>query len=230
MSKKRVIQFIFLITVSFVQVLYSSEKTIAVLDFENNSIFNAHEYESLCKGFAEILITELNQVKNLRVVERQKLRLLLDELKLSQSGIITPESTVKIGHLLGAQHLVFGGFIVTGQKKIRIDVRIVEVETGLTVKASEVTGKTRRILSLVKQLSKQILKGLTIRLTKNEEDYYKKAKNIELDTVILFSKGLEYEDRGEIETAKKIYMKVLKVEPDFHRAKVRLQQIANVTK
>ena len=153
---------------------------------------------------------------------------LLDELKLSQSGIITQESTVKVGHLLGAQHLLFGGFIVTAQNKIRIDVRIVEVETGLTVNASEVTSKTKRILSLVKQLSKQILEGLTIHLTKKEEDFYKKVKNIELDTVILFSKGLEYEDRGEFETAKRIYMKVLEVEPNFHKAKVRLQQISSV--
>jgi TolB-like protein len=202
---------------------YPSETTLAVLDFENNSFLNPEEYSPLSKGLAEIMITELNQLQAIHVVERQKLRSLLDELKLSQSGIVSATSSVQIGKMLGAQHLVFGGYMVTLDEKIRIDVRIIEVETGLTIKAGEVTGKTKQVLSLVKKLSKKILKDLNVRMTKREEKSFNKSQKLDMKAVVLFSKGLEFEDREEWEKAKEYYRKTLQIEPQFQQAKVRLQ-------
>ena len=59
---------------------FATEKTLAVLDFENNSLFNVQENQPLSKGLAEMMITELNKIQAVRVVERQKLRSLLDLL------------------------------------------------------------------------------------------------------------------------------------------------------
>ncbi|MCJ7812186.1 CsgG/HfaB family protein, partial [bacterium] len=138
---QRLVCFIFFISVP----VFAADNTLAILDFENNSFFNPEEYQPLAKGLSEMMITELNQVEALQVVERQKLRSLIDELKLSQSGILSEESSVEVGKMLGAQHLVFGSYMVTPDKKIRIDVRIVKVETGLTIKASQVTGKEKEL-------------------------------------------------------------------------------------
>lgn len=201
------------------------ETTLAVLDFENNSFFNPEEYGPLSKGLAEIMITELNQLQSLHVVERQKLRSLLDELKLSQSGIVSAESSVRVGKMLGAQHLVFGGYMVTLDEKIRIDVRIIEVETGLTIKAGEVTGKTKQVLSLVKKLSKKILKDLNVRMTKREEKSFNESQKLDMKAVVLFSKGLEFEDGEEWEKAREYYRKTLQVEPQFQQAKAHLQAL-----
>ena len=205
--------------------VFSNENTLAVLDFENNSLVNPEENQPLSKGLAEMIITELNQIQALRVVERQKLRSLLDEIKLSQSGAISEATTVRAGKMLGAQHLVFGGYMVTFGDKIRIDVRIVEVETGLTLKASEVTGKTRQVLSLIKKLSKKILKDLDVRLTKNEERSLDKSDKMDMKAVVYFSKGLDFEDLQEWEKAKACYQQALKMEPKFHQAKMRIQRL-----
>jgi len=209
---------------------FSDETTLAVLDFENNSLLDPEEYISLSKGLAEIMITEMNQVKAIRIVERQKLRSLLDELKLSQSGIISNESTVQVGKMLGAQHLVFGGYMVTLDKKIRIDVRIVEVETGLTIKAVEVTGKTKDVLSLIKRLSKKILTDLDVRLTKGEEEFFNKSENFDMDAVLFFSKGLEFEELGQLEEAGRCFKKALQIEPHFQQAGIRLQKLSEAGK
>jgi TolB-like protein len=198
--------------------------TIAVLDFENNSLFNREEYQSLSKGLAEMMITGLNQAGSLRVVERQKLRSILDELKLSQSGAVSEESSIRAGKLLGARHLVFGSFLTATDTKIRIDVRIVEVETGLTVKANEVTGKTKDILSLIAKLNDKILKDLNIRLAENRKKS-EMSGEINPKAVMLFSQGVGYEDAGDTSQAAECYRKALKIEPDFQQARIRLQAL-----
>jgi TolB-like protein len=201
---------------------YEPAPTLAVLDFENNSFFKPEEVQSLSKGLAQILITELNRSGAIQVVERQKLRSLMDELKLAQSGVTSEQGSLQVGKMIGARHLVFGGFMVMMDDKIRIDVRIVEVETGLTIKAGEATGKTKDILSLVQKLSAKILKDLDIRLTQNAETPGK----IGIEALKLFSKGIEFEDRGEKAKALECYRAALDKEPDFQQAKDRAARLS----
>lgn len=205
--------------------LAAVEKTLAVLDFENNSLMNPEQYQPLAKGLSEIMITELKQVESIHVVERQKLRTVIDELKLSQSGIVSEESSVEAGKMLGAQHLVFGSYLVTLDKKIRIDVRIINVETGLTVKASQVTGKEKELLKLIVKLSKKILEDLDVQMTKAEEDLFNDSEALDMESVVLFSKGLELEDRGLMSEAGICYEKAIEIEPKFQQAITRLGQL-----
>ena len=204
----------------------ANKNTLAVLDFENNSFFNPEQYRALSKGLADMIITELSQVHSIHVVERQKLRALMDELKLSQTGIVSDQSSLQVGRMLGAQHLVFGGYMVAMDNTIRIDVRIVEVETGLTIKAGEVTGKTKQVLQLLKKLSKKILKDLNVGMTKEEEDVLKTSQKLDMDAVVFYSQGVEHEDAQEWEKAKACYTKALEVEPEFQQAKLRLQRLS----
>ncbi|MBN2030784.1 hypothetical protein JW824_11125 [bacterium] len=208
--------------------LWAAENTLAVLDFENNSLLNPDEYQPLAKGLSEIMITELGQVQAIHVVERQKLKSVIDELKLSQSGLVSENGSIEVGKMLGAEYLVFGSYMVAFDKKIRIDARIVNVETGLTVKASQVTGKEEDLLSLISKLSKKILEDLDVRITKAEEDLFDESRSFEMDSVVLFSKGLELEDQGLWEEAEKCYEKVIEIEPKFKQAIDRLGQLSNM--
>ena len=217
----------FIICILLASVGYTHEATIAILDFENNSLFKKDDYNSLSKGLAEMMITELSQVESMDVVERQKLRALLDELKLSQSGLMDEDHSLQVGQMLGAEHLLLGGFMVAMKEKIRIDLRIVEVQTGLTIKAEEVTGKAKDILSLIKKLSKKLVKDLNIKMTKNEEKALSKSKKLDMEAVLFFSKGLEAEDNHNLKQASEMYQKALKIEPDFDQAKIRLESVSS---
>jgi hypothetical protein len=159
------------------------------------------------------------------VVERQKLRSIMDELKLSQSGAISEESSLRAGKLLGAQHLVFGGFMVATDNKIRIDARIVEVETGLTVKANEVTGKTRDILGLIAKLNDKILRDLNVRIAENQKRSNEPGP-VDVKALMFFSQGVGFEDNGDLEKAAACFKQALSIEPDFQQAKIRLEQLS----
>jgi len=199
--------------------------TLAVLDFENNSLFDKDSYASLSTGLAEIMITELNKVSSLQLVERRKLRNLLDEVKLEQAGISEESQSLQVGRLLGAKNLVFGSFMVAPDKKIRLDLRIVEIETGITIKAEEVTGKAKDVLELVQKLSKKLLKDLNVAMTQAEIKALEDSKSVDFKAITLYSNGLQFEDKGQIAEAGKCYKEALRISPEFEQAQKRLEAL-----
>jgi len=70
------------------------------------------------------------------LVERERLLGLLQELNLG-SGELADESTgLRIGRLVGARLMMFGSYQVVAMQ-MRIDLRMVDVETGKVVRAAE---------------------------------------------------------------------------------------------
>ena len=200
-------------------------KTLAILDFSNNSLIDKEKYASLSQGLAEIMITELSKVQSLKLVERQKINSLIQEMQLSQSGIVSEDAGIQVGKLLGAHFLVFGSYMISFNNKIRVDIRIVEVETGITIKAGEVTNKVSKLFEIIKKLNKKITKDLDVKLTNDEK---KALMNSEasLDVISCFSNGLEFEEANRIDDAKKMYQKILDRVPDFEPAKKRLRELS----
>src|SRR3989442_14685179 len=95
-----------------------AQKRVAISYFDNNSKDKA--WDPIQKGLADMLITDLSQLKSVQIVEREKLNSILDELKLQQSKYIDPATAVKIGRGAGAQYLLTGGYEFDGEA-MRID-------------------------------------------------------------------------------------------------------------
>ncbi|MDZ7265553.1 MAG: CsgG/HfaB family protein, partial [candidate division KSB1 bacterium] len=199
-------------------------KTIAILDFSNNSLIDKEKYAALSSGLAEIMITELSKVQSLQLVERQKINAIIQEMQLSQSGLISEAAGVQVGKLLGAHYLVFGSYMVSFGEKIRIDLRIVEVETGVTIKAEEVTDKVSKVFDSIKKLNEKITKDLNVKLTASEKDALSKG-DVSLEVIQYFSTGLELEKAGKLNEAKKMYQKALAKDGNFKPAKKRLGEL-----
>ncbi|MBS3906782.1 MAG: hypothetical protein KGZ49_07075 [Syntrophaceae bacterium] len=97
---------------------------------------------SLSKGvwpdLGDILSSQIIEVLKKRgdyvVVERQRLLLALKELRLGTTELADETSRLKLGKMLGARWMVFGGYQIIGDK-MRLDLRLVEVETGKIKKA-----------------------------------------------------------------------------------------------
>lgn len=83
--------------------------TIAVQPFVNKG---SPQFATLAKGIAAMIISDLSQVPGLKVLERQKVQKLLDEIRLNQSGLVEAEAMVKAGRLVRAEKVVFGNFEV----------------------------------------------------------------------------------------------------------------------
>ena len=105
--------------------------SLVVGQFSYNQSFNR-----LTKSIQEKLVTEMAS-KGMQVVERDQLERVLKEQKLGYSGLINTHSAQKIGQLLGADGMMLGTINDMGNS-ITINARLVDMETGKTVKASEV--------------------------------------------------------------------------------------------
>ncbi|NOY78937.1 MAG: tetratricopeptide repeat protein [Calditrichaeota bacterium] len=205
-------------------------KTLAVLYFQNNSLADRQNMDPLRKGLADMLITELSKIQALKVIERSQLQQMIEEMKLGQSGLVDEQTAQKVGRLLGAQTLLLGSYVVMFGGKMRIDARIVEVETGRTLEAEEVTGKVKDLFKMVQKLSRKIAKALDVKLTKGDKKRLKTAQNKSFDAALYYSRGLELEDTGKWEQAKAMFEQALKINPKYTSAREELAKIQSKEK
>ena len=227
MRKALFILFIFLLgfVVLSLGEAIAGKRTLAVLYFENNSLAKKAEMEPLRIGLADMFITEFAKIEQFQVVERSQLQQIFEEMKLGQSGMLDGNSAQQVGKLLGAQNLLLGSFMNMFDGKLRIDIRIVEVETGLTLKAEEETGSPKELYKLITQLVGKTLKDLDIKISKADVQRLSQVENTSFDAALYYAKGLEYEDANDLSNAKKMYQMALKKNEKFAKAQERLQTL-----
>jgi len=75
------------------------------------------------------VIRRLSRAKNLKLIERTRLDLVLAEQKLGESGLISKNDAIKIGSILPVDSVVAGTYRYRDEK-IRVNGRIVDVTTG----------------------------------------------------------------------------------------------------
>ncbi len=124
---------------------YEKRILIAVGDLQNRT--GDADYDSILDPLTGIFINELQKTSCFRLVERQRLKSLLEEMKLSFSGLTDPAASKQVGKLLGVDAFIFvdlsavdynndknevGDHIEKGDETfiVRSDARLVAVETG----------------------------------------------------------------------------------------------------
>lgn len=136
--------------------------TVAVLYFDNNSIGrDAADYAGMGKGVADLLITDLSAAANVRVVERERIEALLQEQNLAKQGQIDPATAVRLGRILGARHMITGGFMSAGERMV-LTARAFDVETGQIVNTQKVTQAGDDVLALIGELSNRLTTSLKL--------------------------------------------------------------------
>ena len=212
--------------VLFAAVTIRSEPlTVGVMPFANNSLAEKTELEPLSKGLADMMTTGLSKIKSLKMIERADLAKIIQEMGLSQSGLVDESSLKEAGRLLGADLLLIGSFNQGFGGEMRIDARLVKVETGETMKAEEVTGKKKKLFNMIKKLSFNIAANLDLKLSKEEKKALDNPDNEDMDALMLFARGLDAEDKGDWKAAGEMYRKALAINGRYARAQERLKTV-----
>jgi hypothetical protein len=69
-------------------------------------------YRAMAKGLAALVIADLSRVPGLKVLEREKVELLVSEARLGDSGLADRDAAVRSGRLMRAEKVVVGNFEV----------------------------------------------------------------------------------------------------------------------
>jgi len=216
-------------------VAQAARPTVAIMYFNNNVITkDARDYDGLSKGLPDFLITEMSSNAAIRVVERDQVQKLLDEQKLVGAGQVDRESAVKVGKLLGAQHMIFGGFMADAKGNFRIDARAVNVETGALEFTDRVQDRSENVLGLIGQLASRLNAGLKLPASRvgdassssgPQQAGSPVATKLPMRAAVLYGKALDMADKGDKARAVELFGAVLQEFPDYAPARTGLAKV-----
>ena len=109
------------------------EVAVAVWDIDNLTP-SASDQPDLGELLSAEIIRTVQEKGGYTVVERQRLLLALEELHLGSASLADEGTRLRLGRISGARLMVFGGYQVIGGR-MRLDLRLVDVETGRVKKA-----------------------------------------------------------------------------------------------
>lgn len=198
-------------------------KTIAVLDFMNRSVDDKEKFDPLEKGFAELLINHLNGATNLKVIERERIQWILDEIGLeNEPGKFDMGSAVRVGKQLGVHTVLLGSFIkVKGDLKLL--ARLVKVETSEILATEEATGDADDFFELAEKLSVKVATDINVKLAHSEAAAKTETKS--LDAMLSYSEGLVSIEKGNYKEAYGKFMQALTYDPAYNKARQKAETI-----
>jgi len=104
-----------------------------------------------------VLQTELSAAEKITLVDREDMNRALNELKLSQQGMIATESTRALGKIVGANYF-FSGNVKKAGDKVMATVRVIEIETTLVKMAYTFIDSAGDVEAAGKELASQVEK------------------------------------------------------------------------
>ncbi|MBN1797596.1 MAG: hypothetical protein JW822_03405 [Spirochaetales bacterium] len=211
--KKLIFLLIFVICVSG---FAGAERILSVLYFENTT--NSTDFNWLSKGIADMLITDITGVPEVTVVERESIEKILKEQERSLNDLYDENSAVAIGKLLNANELIYGSFIIH-QGKIRIDAKLVEVETAKIIKTVDVSGALEKLFTLQKELAVEFLKALGLEIP----TLIMQVDTSSLDAAEAYYTGILLLDDGAFSEAAEKFKEASKIDPYYLKPKKSLE-------
>jgi TolB-like protein len=196
--------------------------TLAVMDFTNTSVDEKERFDPMQQGFASMMINYLEGATDLKVIERERIQWLLDELELQRNEEVVDQSTaVRTGELLGATAVLFGSFTVHNDQ-MWLSARLVKVETGEILLAEQIFGEKDEFFELVEDLSNQVTDAIGVELASAEtggDDSHS------LDAVLSYSQGLGLIEQGKYQEAYDKFMEALEYDPSYARARRKAESL-----
>ena len=121
------------------RIIIKGEKVkIGIIEFQ--SLNEEAKKDNLGKIVSEMLTTSFVNSESFKIIEREQLQKVVQEFQLSQSGIIDTSYAKQIGKITGADAIVTGSVTKIGND-LRLDARIIDVESGIILTAEKSEGK-----------------------------------------------------------------------------------------
>lgn len=221
-----------LTVLSLVPVLLSAQRRedtrpgIAVFPFTNGGSYGQgkEDFEALERGIAGMMISELAQNPAARVVERQEVQRLIDEQNLTAQNRVDPQTAAKVGKLVGARYVVAGTFI-DFYGDFRVDVRLVNVETGEIIKTESERMQRDHMFDIIRNIAARLMKDANLPALQRPAGDQRMGRQVPTEALTYYSRALLYQDRGQKDRAVEMFNRALAIFPDYAEAQEGLQRV-----
>jgi TolB-like protein len=193
---------------------------VAVVDLSSFMMGPGGASVSLGKAIGAMLTTELESRDGVQVIPRAMLTRTLRDRNLHPSGRIEESDAIAIGRLLGVQYVLHGQ-ATSIVDNLRLDVRVVDVETGRVVTVMKRSDRTTELPAVVIGIADDF--SAAVGLPAHAGD--REVVSIPVAATIAFSRGLDFEDMGDPMGAARQYRLALEAHPAHRDALIALERV-----
>ena len=191
------------------------QNSVAVLYFENLS--SAKEDEYLRDGMTEDIITELANIKNLKVFPRPALLPYRDK----------PVTAPQVGRELNAAYVLVGSVRRSGNR-LRITAQLVETHTGHALWAQRFDREMDDVFEVQDEIARSIAQAFRISLSPQEEKKIASKPTQNSVAYDYYLRGRSYARRESLEFALQMYEQAIKLDPNFALAHAGIAYICGI--
>jgi len=193
------------------------DKSVAVLPFQNLSSDPDNAY--FADGIQEEVLTRLAKIGDLKVISRTS----------TQGYQSEPGNLAEIAKQLGVANILEGSVQKAGDK-VRVNVHLVNVQTGSQLWAETYDRKLSDIFSVETEISKRIAESLQAKLTGREEQALATQPTNNPQAYDAYLRGLAFEARSNYSSdalfkAIEFYDLAVRLDPNFALAWARLSGV-----
>src|SRR5882672_9329740 len=184
-----------------------SEKSIAVLPFENRSRDPDNAY--FADGIQDEILTRLSKIADLKVISRTS----------TQHYKSSPENLHEIARQLGVAHIVEGSVQKSGDS-VRVNVQLIKAANDSHLWADTFDRKLNDIFSVESEVAKAIADQLRAKLTGQEEQVITAKPTDNIQAYDAYLRGLAYSLKAGIlpansRGAQKYLREAVRLDPKF---------------
>ena len=190
--------------------------TIAVFPFRY--LGTNEDLRPLERGIAQLIVADLGKVHSLKLLEREQVQALVDEMQLASSGRVDPSTGARSGRLLRAQNVVQGSIQEPAAASIQLDANAINSVTSSVSASGSAGGSMEQLLDAQKQIVFQLLDKLGVQLTPAERTSLEERPTKDLQAFLLYSRGLAAEDAGDFGGAAGYFNQAAQRDPSFRDA------------
>ncbi|OIN90797.1 MAG: hypothetical protein AUJ20_13390 [Comamonadaceae bacterium CG1_02_60_18] len=205
----------------FANAVHADDAAVAVWDFDCLELSRVGVSAScqLSRVMSEILLEQLLAYPGVRVVERARLREILDEQKLGSSALADEDARIRLGRIAGAKRMIFGSLITLGDI-VRADVRLVSTETAQILGAQEASANTADLPAAMAVAARALVTQMGYGKTGGQTGT---LTQVSAGTLTLFDQGLALMDRQDFAAAIEVFKKILTGDAEFKPAERQLR-------
>ncbi len=197
---------------------------LAIVNFEN---LDPDDELGLFRTEIPALLEEkFSRTAGIALVEREETARVLHELALGKSGFVTPDQAALAGHILGADVILTGWYLKTGSH-LRIDLRLVDVNSGLIQGRESFSGRTSDLVKILQTLAEKITDEIRSSSSPESDEVAPVTKTLEAG--FYYEKARWFLNRCLFEEAIGEFNKAIFLEPDYVEARLALAEIHSET-
>jgi tetratricopeptide (TPR) repeat protein len=133
-------------------------------------------------------------------------------------------TAAKIGKLVGARYMVMGTF-VDFYGDFRVDVRLINTETGEVVKTESERMQRDHLYDIIRAVAGRLMKDANLPALTRQASDQRMTRQVPTEALTYYSRALLYQDRGQNDKAVEMFNRALAIFPEYAEAKDGLRRV-----